>query len=453
MTANVGYWYNAQIRTLILHTQRLFSNFYISNGLNDNGEEDLRRVPCVFMSTDKSALNLINNNTDTVIESSPKMVLTISELRLNNNLISGSPYHEYISDFNEKKFNEDLGNYEYELGNSQEIKRLNPLPIGIVFKLYILTTMQTHKFQLFEQIRMLFSPTLELQTSENPLDWSRVTAITLTGVNYSSKGTSNLDSSQLDAMDLTFEINTNLDAPALISYNTLVENIITEIGEGNVVEDTLSWGEGDSIRTVHTPTNNYITVTDNNILTLQPNKNITNWYQLLKYYGINYNSNKENVYVHCLITYDIDKKKSIYGPIKINERDSTQAFWNFNQELLPSENLQPIDAIINPHDYKPSNINGERYLLDESIGNNTSIWGTLKDLNGNTLEKIDENCIIEYKDGYWTLMLNPKEQPAIYYVRDLSDAKYLYSYNEDYNIWYDVINKKYRSGMWRISYI
>ena len=104
MTANVGYWYNAQIRTLILHTQRLFSNFYISNGLNDNGEEDLRRVPCVFMSTDKSALNLINNNTDTVIESSPKMVLTISELRLNNNLISGSPYHEYISDFNEKKF-------------------------------------------------------------------------------------------------------------------------------------------------------------------------------------------------------------------------------------------------------------------------------------------------------------------------------------------------------------
>ena len=405
------------------------------------------------MSTDKSALNLINNNTDTVIESSPKMVLTISELRLNNNLISGSPYHEYISDFNEKKFNEDLGNYEYELGNSQEIKRLNPLPIGIVFKLYILTTMQTHKFQLFEQIRMLFSPTLELQTSENPLDWSRVTAITLTGVNYSSKGTSNLDSSQLDAMDLTFEINTNLDAPALISYNTLVENIITEIGEGNVVEDTLSWGEGDSIRTVHTPTNNYITVTDNNILTLQPNKNITNWYQLLKYYGINYNTNKENVYVHCLITYDIDKKKSIYGPIKINERDSTQAFWNFNQELLPSENLQPIDAIINPHDYKPSNINGERYLLDESIGNNTSIWGTLKDLNGNTLEKIDENCIIEYKDGYWTLMLNPKEQPAIYYVRDLSDAKYLYSYNEDYNIWYDVINKKYRSGMWRISYI
>lgn len=453
MTVDVGYWYNAQIRTIILHTQRLFSNFYISNGKKDNGEEDLVRVPCVFMSTDKSAVNLINNNTDTVIESSPKMVLTISELKLNNNLISGSPYYEYISDFNEKKFNESTGNYEYELGNSYEIARLNPLPIGITFKLYILTTMQTHKFQLFEQIRMMFSPTIELQTSENPLDWTRVTALVLTNVNYSSKGTTNLDSSQLDAMDLTFEINTNLDAPALISHNTLVENIITEIGEGNYVEDTLSWGEGDSIRTIHTPSNNFITVQNNNEIVLQPSKDIKNWFQLLKYYGIKYNSRKNNVYVHCLITYDNNKKKSIYGTILINDNDPTKATWEFNQELLPSENLQPIDAIINPHEYDPTKEEGTRYLLDESIGNNTYIWGILKDKNGNILNEISANSIIEYKNGFWTLMLDPKEQPAVYYVRDLSDAKYLYSYNEDYDIWYDVINRKYRAGMWRISNI
>ena len=78
MVQHVGYWYNAQIRTMILHTQRLFSNFYISNGTDENGEDILQRVPCVFMSTDKSAVAMINNNTDTVIESSPKMVLTIS---------------------------------------------------------------------------------------------------------------------------------------------------------------------------------------------------------------------------------------------------------------------------------------------------------------------------------------------------------------------------------------
>ena len=453
MTQDVGYWYNAQIRTIILHTQRLFSNFYISNGLKEDGTEDLVRVPCVFMSTDKSAVNLINNNTDTVIESAPKMVLTISELKLNNDKMSGAPYYEMVTDVTEKKFNEESGNYEHDIGNSYSVYRLNPLPIGLVFKLYILTTMQTHKFQLFEQIRMLFSPTAELQTSENPLDWSRVTALTLTGCNYSSKGTSALDSTQLDAMDLTFELNTNLDAPAILSRSNLVENIITEIGEGNHVEDTFGWGEGDSIRTIHTPTNNFITVQNNNEIILQPNGDIKNWYHLLKRYGFKYNSHKNNIYVHCLASIDDNKKKSIYGAIEIDENDSTKAYWNINEELLPSENLKPIDAIIDPHDFTPENKEGIRYLLDSEIGNNTAMWGTLKDRNGNTLQSINENCIIEYRNGFWTLMLDPYEQPAIYYVRDLSDAKFLYSYNSEYNIWYDVINRKYRAGSWRISSI
>lgn len=447
---NVGYWYNEQIRTIILHTVRLLSNFYVSNGKNDNGEEDLIRVPCTFMSSDKSVLNVINNNTDTILQSVPKMVLTISELKLNNDKISGASYYRYESDVTEKKFNYDTGNYEYDTGNSYQTSRLNPLPIGFTFKLYIFTTMLTHKFQLFEQIRMMFSPTAELQTSENPLDWSRVSALVLTGVNYSSRGT-NIDSSQLDSMDLTFELNTNLDAPALITKNALIENIVTEIGEGKYVEDIFNWGEKDSMRIYHTPTDNFITVQNNNELILSPSKNIKNWYQLLKLYNIKYNSLFNNVYVHCLINYDSNHKKSLYGPIKIDEKDSTKAHWDFNAELLPSENLTPINAIINPHTFTPNYEEGERYLLDEDIGNNTKIWGELRDKSSNILDKIEANCIIEYKDGYWTLMTNPKEEPSSYYVRDLSDAKYLYSYNEDYNIWYDVINKKYRSGMWRIS--
>ena len=104
MVQNVGYWYFSQVRTILLHTQRFFSNFYISNGTDENGEEKLQRVPCVFMSTDKSALAMINNNTDTVLESAPKMVLTIAELKLNNEKMSGSPYYEYVSDVTEKYF-------------------------------------------------------------------------------------------------------------------------------------------------------------------------------------------------------------------------------------------------------------------------------------------------------------------------------------------------------------
>ena len=48
----------------------------------------------------------------------------------------------------------------------------------------------------------------------------------------------------------------------------------------------------------------------------------------------------------------------------------------YNEELLPTENLQPVNAIINPHDEVPQNIEGERYLImEDSIPNNTRAWG------------------------------------------------------------------------------
>ena len=451
MTQHVGYWYNEQIRTMILHTQRLFSNFYISNGTDENGEEKLSRVPCTFMSTDKATVNMINNNTDTVLESTPKMVLTISEIRLNNNMQSGPAYHEYVSDFTEKKFNEETGTYEHTPGNSYSISRLNPLPIGIVFKLYILTTMQTHKFQLFEQIRMLFSPAAELQTSENPLDWTRVGALVLTGCNYSSKGTTNLDSSQLDAMDLTFELNTNLDAPAIINHNNQIETIITEIGQGNHVEDIWGWDEGDTMRIYHRPRNNYITVQNNNEVILQPNGAIKNWLQLFKSYGITYNSLRKNIYLHVLISIPNGSQKAIYGSLTVDENDTTRAIWEYNQELLPTENLT-VNGIINPRQTRPETVEGTRYLiLDETIPNNTSMWGELRNGKNETIPSIEPNSIIEYRNGYWTLVLDPDENPASYFLRDLSDAKYLYTYNMEYNIWHDVLNRKYREGNWQIS--
>jgi hypothetical protein len=424
------------------------SNFCVSSGNDANGNPELTRVPCTFMSSDKSVLSMINNNSDTILQSVPKMVLTISDLSLNNDKMSGSPYMPYESEFNEKKYDEETGNYVHDLGNCYRVERLNPLPIGITFKLYIFTTLITHKLQLFEQIRMLFSPTAELQTSENPLDWSRLSALVLTNVNYSSRGT-NIDSSTLDSMDLTFQLDTNLDAPALISKSTLIENIITEINEGNIVDD-ISFGEN-LARQYHSPTENNITVQNNNELILSPSNIAKNWYQLIKAYHMKYNALLSDIYVHCLINVDTNTKKSIYGPIKIDEKDPTKAYWTYNEESLPKENLDPVDAIIDPHHFKPQNVEGERYILDDSIPNNTKLWGELRDRNDNILDKIDANNIIQYINGYWTLMTDPVNEPAVYYVRDLSDAKYLYSFNTDYNIWYDVINKRYRSGQWRIS--
>ena len=51
MTVDVNYWYNAQVRTIVLHTQRLFSNFYISTGKDENGND----IPKTIISKEYSS--------------------------------------------------------------------------------------------------------------------------------------------------------------------------------------------------------------------------------------------------------------------------------------------------------------------------------------------------------------------------------------------------------------
>ena len=174
---------------------------------------------------------------------------------------------------------------------------------------------------------------------------------------------------------------------------------------------------------------------------------------LFKTYGIKYNKNKNNLYLHCMMNYDIDKRKEVIGSLTIDDSNPLKARWDIEESQLPTPNIQDVNAIIDPHDHLPQNIEGERYLIVESIGNNTKIWGKLFDKYNNEISEIPENCIIEYKNGVWKIDLNPNDEPAIYYVRDLNDFKYLYTFNEEYNCWVDVINKKYRPGMWRLSEI
>lgn len=456
---NTNYWYFGNIRHMILCVLRLFQNFCISQGLDEKGNQVLKRVPVTFMSTDKSVVYMLNNATDTVLQSVPKMILSLSNVKLNNEKISGAPYYEIETSFTEKKFNPDKGNYEYEPGNSYNISRLNPLPIGLEFKLYVLTTMQDQKLQLFEQIRSLFSPTLEIQTSENPIDWSRVTAITLTGLNWTSKGTTNLDGSTLDSMDMTFEIDMNLDMPTIVQKQCMIEQIAERIGDGNSFDDIMGWDLSDTSVIYHNPTKNAVNIfldekTGRQKLKLLPSELAKTWYDVFRMYNFDYNPMKQNILVSCSSDSNLDKKSTIVGPVgAIDKDDPSIICYHINEGTLPEPNLKAVDQIIDPHKFTPSDKIGTRYLVLNEISN-CELWGTFLNTNGQPLtenEKIDEGSIIELTNNGWMLELNPRIQRGIWFIRDNSEPLYLYTFNNEYNIWTDVINKRYNIGQWRIG--
>ena len=452
------YWYYGNIRHMILCVLRLFQNFCVSSGVDEDGNQILKRVPVTFMSTDKSVVYMLNNNTDTVLQTVPKMVLALSNVKLNNDKISGAPYYPDETSFTEKKFNPDLGNYEYKPGNSYNITRLNPLPIGLEFKLFVLTTMMDQKLQLFEQIRSLFSPTLEIQTSENPIDWSRVTSIALTGLNWSSKGTTNLDSTTLDSMDMTFEIDMNIDMPTIVEKQTMIEQINERIGDGNSIDDIMGWDLSDTTILYHNPTKNAVQIFLNEEsgkekIRLIPSEIAKTWYDVFRIYGFDYNPLNKNIFVCCHSDSNLDKNINMRGHIIVDKNNPQIACYHIEEGSLPEANINPVNEIIDPHSFNPSDKIGTRYLLTEDISN-CELWGTFLRTDMTPMsqeEKIEEGSIIELtKDGWW-LELNPKIQRGLWFIRDNSEPQKLYTFNNDYNIWTDVINKRYNIGQWRIG--
>lgn len=217
MPVDTNYFYSARIYKLIASTLRLFSDYYIATGIDGEGKPILRRVPVVYMSSDKSALTILNKASASILETLPKMVLALSSVKLNEDQDSGAVYEEDEVEVTEKQWNSEAHEYEYKPGNSYHIRRLNPVPLGLTFTLYILTTTVNQKLQLFEQIRAVYARELDLQTSENALDLCRLSTIRLSDVSWSSRGVSGLDSSQVDSMDMTFEVNAYLDLPALVT--------------------------------------------------------------------------------------------------------------------------------------------------------------------------------------------------------------------------------------------
>lgn len=457
MPVDVSYWYSGRLVNLIRQTLRVFSNYQISIGKDEDGNPILKRVPVAFMSTDKSALALLNKNSDSTLQSYPKMILAISRIGMGKEINSGAAYENVEDSVTEKYFNEKTGEYEYKVGESYNVTRLNPVPMTIDFTLYIVTTMQSQKFQLFEQLRAVFNQPLDVQTSENALDLSRLSSLTLTDINWSSRGTSNLDSSQIDTMELHFQMKTTLDLPALVQRQSLLKSIGINLGESSD-EDLFELEELKSI--VYSPSNTkievfYDTTTKQQIAEVVQNSDkIKTWHDIFNQNKILYNPLSPDTVLICDSSANKEHPFSFKANLVINESKPTQAILTINEDTIPSINVPNVSAVIDPHNYpNPNKTVGERYLITERIPSTTNLWGEIVMPDGEKMpyDSVEPESIIEYTQQGWALSLSPSISPAVYFMRDDSNPQYLYTYNIENKFWVDAINKKYLPSFWHIT--
>ena len=94
---------------------------------------------------------------------------------------------------------------------------------------------------------MLFNPSLDIQTTDNYLDWTSLTTVMMDSVNFSSRAIPIGVDSEIDVAQMTFSTPIYISPPAKVKRLGVVTNIVTSIFDGDGYYDFEKMLEGTNL--------------------------------------------------------------------------------------------------------------------------------------------------------------------------------------------------------------
>lgn len=464
----MDFFYDRQIYRLILQVNRMFSGIYVQTGVMADGSPKLRQVPVRYGETSRMVNNIIRQNSENKILSTPFMAVYITSVNM-------APERRQAPQFtrtdlvDEREFNASTGEYTQERGNRFSVIRHMAVPYNFTFQLDIWTSNIDQKMQIMEQIMMLFNPAIDFQTSDSPLDWTAITYAEMQdSITWTGKSVPVGTDDQIDVGSFQFTMPYWINPPAKLERRRAIETIKTNlqsVGDLPENDSDFSWNQGENLGDIFiTPNQNGIKIQDDCIFLTSDagaledkNGNTYNWQTFLQMFG-NYESGRTSI----TVKRRFGDPHGVTGKIYFTA-ESNKLRWEIDPETLPSETLPEIDAIIDPHDRYPGDgvlspaVAGQRYLLvsdldgqlmaskltDEIVAPNTEAWGP--DILASA------NDIIQYNGTQWTVSFDASESNSTQVVRnDYTDKKF--RWNPDKQDWEPVIDGLYCPGTWKVDF-
>lgn len=449
------HFYDSQIRRYLLQFIRMFSGFTVKTGktMNDGVTDYYIRVPVRYGDVSRMAATIVKNNSENIVNSAPFIACYIQSVDMDRNRIQDPSFRETIS-VNERKYDETIHKYTSEKGNSYNVKRMMPVPYSLVMQVDIWTSNTEQKLQLFEQIGVLFNPSLDIQTINNPLDWTSITTVEMTNMTWTSRAIPAGLEDQIDIMTLTFQVPIWINPPAIVSRQNMIRNVINniyidKIGELDYPADAFEFFNDlskDSCVVV-TPNNYAIDVfEENGIVFVRPlangnyDANIT-WAEVLSNYGLLHdNTSRLRLKWHG----DVENlEEDIIGTLTSTDSPNLLIF-NVDRDTLPINSIPSVNRIIDQSVARPG-FNGiptpqigQRYLCAGSPVDSNSVWGI----------DIDTNDIIEYNGSNWVVSFDSSNFTGTVYVTNTYTLQQLKFVD---NEWQDTFQGIYESGYWRLE--
>ena len=454
----VQFAYDGQIRRFVMQFVRMVSNFQVEFGKDAAGDRTLQTVPVYYGDMSRQAAMILRGNSENTLNTVPAMACYISGLAYDQSRLQ-NPYHEGVVRIRERVYNDAEQEYARSQDGIYTVERMMPAPYKLTMKLDIWTSNTEQKHQLIEQMMPLFNPGLEIQSTDNYVDWTSLSVVLLTDLNYSSRSVPAGGEENIDVASLTFEMPIWLSLPAKVKKMGVVAQIIASIydAQGDLSPEVVFTAQGLMSQQRFTPMNYELTYVGNT-LTLYKN-NATEaedgtvygtkvrWADLVNLYGKITNGISE---VRLTFAYP-DGPHEIAGTVAYNPTDDTQLLFTPFEATLPANTLEAVDAIIDPRNVDVDSMllspaAGTRYLILDNIGRaNTESAVAWTGPPGTDLIA-RANDIVEYNGSYWTVSFDSRE-PAVQYVTNINTT---IQYRWTGEAWVKSYEGFYGSGEWSL---
>jgi hypothetical protein len=447
------FFYDNQVRRFLIQFAKIFSNWQVTKGKDPNGNDILLRVPIMYGDQSRQAATVIANNSASNLPSAPLITYYITGLEYDQKRTQDPTFIDSLN-VRQRAYNGDTQTYETTQGQAFTIQRLMPVPYTLRITVDFWTTNYNQKLELIEQLGTLFNPSLEIQSTDNFIDWTSLSVVYQDGLTFTSRSIPVGQNNPIDIMSWKFYIPIWLSTSSKLQKMGVIEKIIASIYQGNALQDMQDSDLLLGTRQKITPYGYKLLLIGNQLQLLPadeaffPNNEDLNdppppntslyWTSLLNVYG----TVRPGISQIWLQNPFMDT--DIVGTIMQDPVDDRLLYYTIDPDTLPQNTLDPVNSVINPlvigpNAGLPGPVSGIRYIVVEDIGSpgsSTVPWGSLV---------ANANDIIEFDSGSmsWFVAFDSQAATDVEYVTNLTtQIQYRYVPSEgvwmkSYEGWYD----------------
>ena len=446
------FFYDEQIRRYLTQFMRILGGFSVKTGKDRNGQENYIQVPVRYGDINRMAAHVMKNQSENMINTVPFISCYITDLQISSERRLNPTHVDQVRVY-EKKYDYESGQYlDNEVGNTYTIERYMPVPYDLTVQVDIWTSNTEQKLQLMEQLLVLFNPSINLKTNDNPFDWSNLTYIEMVNVIWSARQVPQGTDDIIDVAALNFTLPILINPPAKVKRQTLIHTILTEIKKKQG-EDIFEWVPSDPV-----PNKQWVVVTFDDLKlqaniegnratilnkqggTTDENGNQLTWENVLKPYG-DLKFGISNIRLRRGVDPS-DASQDIIATIDSIEPSIPNVLnLTIDHNTLPDATVPAVNAVINPTKVAPgknlpSAVLGQRYLVIDDVPNN-GYWGVLN---------AKANDIIEYNGSAWIVSFDSASNSNAVMLNITTNLLYEWRNGQ----WISAIEGTYQHGWWRL---